>query len=110
LDHKLKQGIELFNSGNFFEAHEVWESYWNTLQTPEKTQLQALIQSAVALHLLTQGREIGAIKVWNRAISNFKKVKEPLFDILIEDLVEQMQNVFSDFSELKAQNVKIRLI
>jgi uncharacterized protein len=110
LDHRLKNGIELFNSEKFFEAHEVWEELWKNLTEPEKTQLQAIIQCAVALYLLQEKRTPGAIKVWNRAINNFSTTNKPLLGILIGDLIKQMQNVFSDLAEIKAQNVKIRLV
>jgi predicted metal-dependent hydrolase len=43
-------GIDLFNGGRFFAAHEAWEEIWRST-TPEPRDLfQGLIQVAAALH------------------------------------------------------------
>lgn len=48
----FREGIELFNRGEHFEAHETWEEIWRST-TPEPRELfQGLIQVAAALHQL----------------------------------------------------------
>ena len=47
---QFQRGIELFNAGKFFEAHEAWEEIWLAANEPEKTFLQGLIQVAAAFH------------------------------------------------------------
>jgi predicted metal-dependent hydrolase len=47
---EFRRGIALFNSGKFFESHEVWEELWLRAPEPEKTFLQGLIQLAAAFH------------------------------------------------------------
>lgn len=109
MSSNLEQGIKLFNEGEYFEAHEIWEELWQELEGPEKTQLQAMIQSSVALHLLKEKREKGAIKVWNRAISNFNKSTPVSLGILIEDFEAQIQRIFNNLEVFETTNVKIRL-
>ena len=46
----LCEGRRCFNSGDFFEAHEHWESVWLAAPELEKTFLQALIQVAASFH------------------------------------------------------------
>ena len=48
----LVRGIELFNSGKFWEAHEAWEAIW--LKHPEDGRffIQGLIQLAAGYHQL----------------------------------------------------------
>lgn len=43
-------GTALFNSRQFFEAHEAWEEIWLHTPPPEKTFLQGLIQITAAFH------------------------------------------------------------
>lgn len=43
-------GIELFNRGEFWEAHEVWEDLWIREETEIKPFYQGLIQLAGAFH------------------------------------------------------------
>ena len=46
----FRAGIDLFNQGRFFAAHEAWEEIWRST-TPEPRDLfQGLIQVAAALH------------------------------------------------------------
>jgi hypothetical protein len=56
----FKEGIEHFNAGRYYEAHESWEDLWRTLQGNDRLFVQALIQAAVALHHLRRGNMAGA--------------------------------------------------
>jgi len=56
----FQEGIDLFNRGDFFLAHEAWEEIWRST-TPEPRELfQGLVQVAAALHqILDLKRRIG---------------------------------------------------
>jgi predicted metal-dependent hydrolase len=56
---EFRRGIALFNSGRFFESHEVWEESWLQALEPEKTFLQGLIQVAAAFHHRGRGNMRG---------------------------------------------------
>ena len=64
---KLQHGIELFNAGSFFDAHEVLEDVWRELQGEEKDFLQAVIQASVGLHHYSTGNTVGARSLLARA-------------------------------------------
>lgn len=64
---KLHEGIALFNSGKFFECHEVLEDVWNTLQGDERRWMQGIIQVAVALHHHSTGNLAGTKSLLARA-------------------------------------------
>ena len=55
----FRLGIEQFNAGRFFEAHEVWEEVWLRSPEPEKTFLQGIIQIAAAFHHYSRGNARG---------------------------------------------------
>ena len=63
-DSRYRTGIELFNRGEFFEAHEVWEELWMECPSAERRFFQALIQAAVALHHLERGNRAGAARLF----------------------------------------------
>lgn len=44
------EGVSLFNSGQYFRAHEVWEELWLASSGADKKFLQGLIQLAAAFH------------------------------------------------------------
>lgn len=57
---KFQQGIDQFNSGQFFEAHESWEEIWLAAPEPEKTFLQGIIQVSAAFHHYRRDNRAGA--------------------------------------------------
>lgn len=71
----LHEGIDLFNAGRYWHAHEAWEHTW--LDLPEGPEgdgeivLRGLIQLTAALHLQSVGRLDGAA-------SNLRKAREKL--------------------------------
>lgn len=71
----LREGIDLFNTGRYWHAHEAWEHAW--LELPEgpdgdgEIVLRGLIQLTAALHLQSVGRLDGAA-------SNLRKAREKL--------------------------------
>ena len=56
---QFQLGIELFNAGRFFEAHEAWEEIWLVASEPEKTFFQGLIQVSAAFHHRLRGNRQG---------------------------------------------------
>jgi uncharacterized protein len=65
--HKLDEGIALFNSGRFFECHEALEDVWRELRGDERRWMQGIIQVAVALHHYSTGNLAGARSLFARA-------------------------------------------
>ncbi len=47
---KLQRGMELFNTGAYFEAHEAWEEVWIECGRGERYFVQGLIHCAAAWH------------------------------------------------------------
>jgi uncharacterized protein len=55
----VAEGIHLFNSGNFFEAHEALEAVWLKAEGDRKSLLHGLIQVAAAFHHYTRHNPAG---------------------------------------------------
>lgn len=56
----IRQGAELFNRGEYFACHEVFEEAWMGARDGQRLFLQGLIQVAVALHHLRNSNPTGA--------------------------------------------------
>lgn len=61
-----RQGIELFNRGEYFEAHEALEHAWNDESGPGRELYRGLLQIVVAYLQITRGNYNGAIKIFLR--------------------------------------------
>ena len=59
-DDPLQQGLDLFNKGHFFEAHDVWEDLWTGTRGPDRKFLQGLIHAAVGCYHLNHKNFRGA--------------------------------------------------
>jgi len=72
-DALFHRGVELFNRGEFFDAHEVWEDLWRDCGSAERRFFQALIQAAVSAYHYRRGNETGATRLLNSG----RKYMEP---------------------------------
>src|SRR6266849_1658580 len=76
-------GWALFNSGRFFDAHEVLEDAWR--EAPRQGQLrqnlQGLVQLAVAFHHQSTGNLDGARSVLERALRNIEGAEKSLPEV-----------------------------
>lgn len=68
MDPLLARGIELFNRGEFFQAHEVWEEAWTPERDPRRRFLQSLIHVAVGSYHATRGNHEGARRQLRKAL------------------------------------------
>lgn len=77
----LEEGIRLFNTQKYFEAHEALEAVWLKAEGEERMFLHGLIQVAAAFHHYTRGNPAGfrslLEKGW-RKLEGFGDVKDGL--------------------------------
>ena len=66
LSLRALEGLELFNRGHYFEAHEALEDAWNQDPTPGKELYRAILQVAVAYLQIERGNYNGARKMFLR--------------------------------------------
>jgi uncharacterized protein len=85
-DEQFQRGISLFNAGEFFEAHEVWEEIWLAEAEPEKTFLQGLIQIAAAFHHYCRENTDGTETLLAAGIVKLSRFPREHRGLAIEDL------------------------
>ncbi len=73
---KFQEGIERFNSGLFFEAHESWEEIWLAAPEPEKTFLQGIIQVSAAFHHYRRENLLGAESLLREGLRKLDRFPE----------------------------------
>lgn len=72
-DPRFAEGLHCFETQQFFEAHEVWESLWHSLPKSEDAPgsdrrfVQGLIQLAVSFEHWRRGNPRGARGQWEKA-------------------------------------------
>ena len=84
-------GIELFNSGRYWDAHEAWEHEWMPdRKGPESGFYKGLIQVAAGcLHYQRHNRR-GAVNKWRSGAGYLRAYPAVHRDVRIGELVEQV--------------------
>ena len=73
IDKLFHSGLEIFNQGEYFDAHEEWEELWSKFNVPDRVFIQGLIQATVSFYHLSTGNLKGARNLMTRAIDKLTK-------------------------------------
>jgi uncharacterized protein len=87
----FRAGVDFFNLGKFFEAHEEWEEIWRST-TPEPRDLfQGLVQVAAAMHqFLNLKRDQAPRRTLAKARARLEPYAPSILGIDVEDLLRQV--------------------
>ena len=72
-EEALARGIEHFNAGRYFQAHEAWEEGWHPSPEPERDFWQGLTQVAVGLTHRMRGNAHGCATLLRRGAQKLAK-------------------------------------
>ncbi|MFL6236194.1 MAG: DUF309 domain-containing protein [Thermoanaerobaculia bacterium] len=87
----FRTGIDLFNQGRFFAAHEAWEEIWRSTSPEPRGLFQGLIQVAAALHQhLDLKRTEGPSRTLAKARRNLEPFAPEALGIDVADLLDQV--------------------
>lgn len=87
----FREGLELFNDGEWFEAHEVWEDAWRMAAGDRKRFYQGLIQCAVTLEHARRGNPRGVQSVFATAVSKFQGLPDVYRGVNVRRLIDELR-------------------
>ena len=64
----FRAGLDHFNAGEFWDAHESWEAIWLEAESDVHLFLQGLIQLAAAYHHVQRGTFPGGLRLFDAAL------------------------------------------
>ena len=109
----LDVGIEHFNAGRFWHAHEDWEALWISLKGNASQELingvQGIIQIAAMLLNHQRKKSRGVVSLWTKSSAKLTPVIYGLFGLDIASLYVDSEPFHLDVELflLDATNVKI---
>ncbi len=110
----LAEGLACYSRGEFFLAHEHWESVWLTLEEPRKSFLQALIQVTAAFHHLDADNCVGALSLLRRALHRLERCPSQFEGIAVKSLCaevsEWLRAIESGAATFPTAHPQIRLV
>lgn len=92
----LARGVALFNNGEYFACHEVWEELWKRSEGEERAVLQGLIQAAVAILHAERGNHRGALSVYRKALQNLEQASDECMGLRLEEFRLAMRDFFAN--------------
>ena len=85
----LTEGVELFNSGRYWDAHEVWERDWTPdRKGPDSGFYKGLIQVAAGCLHYTRHNRRGAVNKWRSGADYLRPYLPEHRGVRLEQLVE----------------------
>ena len=87
----LERGVDLFNSGRYWDAHEVWEHEWMPdRKGPDAGFYKGLIQLAAGCLHYGRGNRRGAINKWRTGADYLRPYLPEHRGVLLSALVDAM--------------------
>jgi hypothetical protein len=102
----LAEGLRCYRAEEFFLAHEHWEGVWLQAQEPEKTFLQALIQTTAAFHHLRRRNRIGAASLLRAALRRLEPYGISFGGVRVGALRDELE---AWVTALEAEEKEVRL-
>jgi predicted metal-dependent hydrolase len=98
----LKQGIDLFNRGEYWEAHEAWELEWMPdRKGPDAAFYKGLIQVAAGcLHYSRRNRR-GAINKWRSGADYLRPYQPAYKGVRLSPLVSSVDQFLAAMQPLE---------
>ncbi len=100
-DHRIDDGIRLFNAREFFDCHDVFEDFWAGLAGPEKTFFQGLIHAAVCLFHFEGGNHGGARKMYGTCVAYLQTFAPEFCGIDVTRLLNDLEFCFEELLAVK---------
>ena len=90
---EVRAGIDHFNAGRYFEAHEAWEDHWGRGGPAERAATLGLIKAAVALHHLEARNGVGFSWQAGEAIRHLRENAGVWPELRLAELADEMESL-----------------
>lgn len=91
---RLISAVECFNTGKFFECHEILEDIWFDVQDDTKPVYRGLLHFATALyHLKNKNNTKGALLQLDKSLARLKDINKDLYGISLIKVCSQIKRL-----------------
>ncbi len=101
----LQLGIDRFNAGLYFEAHEAWEEVWLAASRELREFYQGLIQVSAAFVHLTRNEYPGTVKLLQAGLQKLERYPADQFGVDVGSLVAAARLIEGDVLRLGERNL-----
>jgi predicted metal-dependent hydrolase len=91
-DERLQAGVDLFNQGEYFACHDVWEELWSDILGEERDFIKGLIHLTVAMHHFSEGNPGGGRKMSRSATAYLAKYPGDYLQLDVASLLADLES------------------
>jgi predicted metal-dependent hydrolase len=104
-DQLLDLGIELYEAGHYWNAHEAWEQVW--MDAPNEVRLfyQGLIQVTAAFVHVTKGEYPGSVRLLIAAIEKLEAYEPERLGVDVSGLLDQSRRALRRLLDLDERRI-----
>ncbi|MEH2320382.1 DUF309 domain-containing protein [Nostoc sp.] len=99
------QGVEQFNSGQFYACHDTLEALWIEAGEPEKTFYQGILQIAVALYHLENRNWRGAVILLGEGSNRLRRYPSSYGGVDVDELLSQSAALLTTLQQIGADKI-----
>ncbi|MDZ7963548.1 MAG: DUF309 domain-containing protein [Nostoc sp. DedSLP03] len=94
------QGVEQFNSGQFYACHDTLEALWIEASEPEKSFYQGILQIAVALYHLENRNWRGAVILLGEGSNRLRRYPSSYSGVDVDELLSQSAALLTNLQQI----------
>ncbi len=95
------EGIQRFNSGEYYKQHDLFEALWVDEVGPVRDLYRAILQVGVAYYQVTRGNQRGALKMLMRSVQWLALLPDECRGVDIKQLREDSYRVRAELERVK---------
>lgn len=99
------EGVEQFNTRQFYTCHDTLEALWMEATEPEKTFYQGILQLAVALYHLGNANWRGAVILLGEGIHRLHRYSPIFSGIDVEELIDTSSHLLAQLQQAGPEKV-----
>ena len=108
-DPRFGQAVALFNTQEWYAAHDVFEEIWHETAEPDRRSLQGILQVAVAQLHLQRGNRRGATILYGEALGRLRRPGTPDFGLDLRPFAALSNNVCISFNMMQTPSHALSL-
>jgi hypothetical protein len=101
----LQLGIDLYNAGHYWNAHEAWEQVWLDAERDLRAFYQGLIQVTAAFVHVTRNEYPGAIRLLDAGIDKLERYPETYLGVRLAPLLAGARTARSRLQHLGEKRI-----
>jgi uncharacterized protein len=100
------QGVEQFNSGEFYACHDTLEALWMEAIEPDRTFYQGILQVAVALYHLGNRNLRGALILLGEGSNRLRRYQPDYGEVNVDSLVGQSLTLLDWLQQIEPEQIE----